>query len=171
MAHLIGHGGIVIAIASGLLPFIPSGARHSKTISVHVEDLGRFALHIAGRKEYFGEDFNVVDNSDISYYEFIHHIAGLLDKKILDIPYFPMGLMKALTYSVAKVVDTLNLKKRYPQLNVVETQSAKYIGSSYRVDNYKSRDIGFAYTYPDVKVGIKDTISWFKITSVLDIFW
>jgi nucleoside-diphosphate-sugar epimerase len=157
-----GHGGIVIAIATGLLPFIPSASKRSKTISVHVEDLGRFALHVAGKKEYFGQDFNVVDSSDISYYEFIHYIAGLLDKKIMDVPYLPMGLMKALTYSVAKVVNVLNLKKRFPQLNVVETQSAKYIGSSYRVDNSKSRSIGFSYNYPDVKNGIKDTIDWFK---------
>ena len=157
-----GHGGIVVAIATGLLPFIPSACKDSKTISVHVEDLGRFARFVAGKKECFGQDFNVVDSSDISYYEFIHHIAGLLDKKIMDVPYLPMGLMKALTYSVAKVINVLNLKKRYPQLNVVETQSAKYIGSSYRVDNSKSRSIGFSYNYPDVKDGIKDTVSWFK---------
>lgn len=157
-----GHGGIIVAVATGLLPFIPKACKQSKTISVHVEDLGRFALHVAGKKEYIGEDFNVVDSSDISYYKFIHHIAGLLDKKIIDVPYIPMGVMKALTYSVAKVINALNLKKRYPQLNVVETQSAKYIGSSYRVDNSKSLSIGFSYNYPDVKDGIKDTLDWFK---------
>jgi len=157
-----GHGGIIVAVATGLLPFIPVASKHSKTISVHVEDLAHFALYVSGKKECVGEDYNCVDSTDISYYDFIHFIARVLGKEIIDVSHFPMGLMRAITFSVATFINVLNLKKYYPQLSIVETQSAKYIGSSYRVSNEKSKSIGFEYKYEDVKVGIKDTVSWFK---------
>lgn len=157
-----GHGGIIVAISTGLLPFIPVAAKGSKTISVHVEDLARFALYVSHKKECIGEDYNCVDSTDITYYNFIHFIARLLGKEMIDVAHFPMGLMRVLTYSVAKVINAFNLKKYYPQLKIVETQSAKYIGSSYQVSNNKSKSIGFEYKYADVKIGIKDTVSWFK---------
>ena len=39
-----GHGGIILAIAAGFVPAIPSDAKHYISASVHVEDVARFRL-------------------------------------------------------------------------------------------------------------------------------
>ena len=72
-----GHGGIILTIALGLLPAIPADAKNYITTSVHVADIAGFAVWAADREETIGEDYNIVDNSIISYHEFLHYIALL----------------------------------------------------------------------------------------------
>ncbi len=157
-----GHGGIILSINRGVLPAIPARAKHSITCSVHVDDIARFVMHISGKNEYIGEDFNIVDSSVISYHEFLHYIALLTGKNLKDIPFLPMTVMRLFTLSLAKILINLNLSKYFDKLNMVEPQSAKYIGSSYWISNRKTLKTGFKYKYDDVKEGLKDTIKWFR---------
>ena len=157
-----GHGGIILSINRGVLPAIPSSAKNSITCSVNVEDIARFALYVSGKDEYIGEDFNVVDSSVISYHEFLHYIALLTGKTIVDIPFLPMSIMRLFTLTLAKILINLNLSRYIDKLHMVEPQSAKYIGSSYWISNKKTLDTGFVYKYDDVKDGLKDTLKWFR---------
>ena len=156
------HGGVIIAIAKGYLPIIPADAKNSITLSVHVRDLARFAVFIAQDEKYIGEDFNVVDNSIISYYDFLHYIALLTGKKIIDIPLVSLGLVREIFIFVAESWSWLEKNFHIPRLRILEVQSAPYIGSSYWVSNRKSQATGFVYSYPGVKEGLKDTVTWFK---------
>jgi dihydroflavonol-4-reductase len=155
-----GHGGIILFIARGLLPFIPASSRRCITTSVHVEDVARFACFIADRKDAIGEDYNVVDNSVISYNEFLQSIALLLGRRIHEIPLVPMPFVRLIGRSVAHLLAWLALIPGFPKSRIAEVQSAAYLGSSYWISNRKSLQTGFVYKYPDVREGLKDTVQW-----------
>ena len=65
-----GHGGVILCVAGGLLPVLPRNTRNFINASVHVEDVARFAAHIVRVHDSLGEDYNVVDNGVLSFYEF-----------------------------------------------------------------------------------------------------
>ncbi|MCH2021347.1 MAG: NAD(P)-dependent oxidoreductase [Saprospiraceae bacterium] len=157
-----GHGGIILSIYRGILPAIPLSSKNSITCSVHVEDIARFAMHISGKQEYIGEDFNVVDSSIISYHEFLHYIALLTGKNLIDIPFLPMSVMRFFTLTLSKILINFKLDNYFDKLNMVEPQSAKYIGSSYWISNKKSKTTGFTYKYDDVKEGLRETVKWLR---------
>ena len=157
-----GHGGIILAIALGLLPAIPADSKNFITTSVHVEDIARFALFAADRDELIGEDFNVVDNSIISYHEFLHDIGLLTGRKIRDIPLVSIRALYPIMARAAAAWTWLQRRFGIPRVRVFEIQSAEYISSSYWLSNRKTLSVGFKYNYPDVKEGLKDTIDWFR---------
>lgn len=157
-----GHGGIILVIANGLLPGIPSDLKNYITSSVHVEDMARFAIFAGDHPQYIGEDFNVVDNSIISQYEFLHYIALLTGRKMRNIPLIPVSALNLLGIQASALWTLLQQRFGIPRVRVFEIQSAKYISSSYWLSNRKSLETGFTYRYPDVREGLKDTVAWFR---------
>ena len=157
-----GHGGIVLAIAAGLLPAIPTDARNYITASVHVEDIARFACYAAERDDILGEDYNVVDNSIISYHDFLHYIALLTGRPLRDLPLVKLRAVLPLFVRAARAWTWLERRFGVPRVRVFEVQSATYMSSSYWLSNRKSLATGFEYRYPDVREGLKDTVAWFR---------
>ena len=157
-----GHGGIALAIAHGLLPVIPADSKNYITASVHVRDIARFAVHVADRDDLIGEDYNIVDNSIISYREFLHYIALLCGRRIRDIPLVRMRHLRHLVLGAAHAANYLENRWGIPRPQMLEVQSATYMSSSYWLSNRKSMDTGFEYMYPDVREGLKDTVTWMR---------
>jgi len=157
-----GHGGIILAIAKGYLPAIPRDARNYITTSVHVEDLARFACGIAERPDAVGEDYNVVDNSIISYHEFLHYIALLTGRRMVDLPVITQPMLRPLAQGLARAWTAAERRLGIPRVRVLEVQSATYMASSYWLSNRKSLATGFEYVYPDVREGLKDTVAWMR---------
>ncbi len=157
-----GHGGIILAIAQGLVPVVPRDAKNYITSSVHVEDMARFACHVAGRKESAGEDYNVVDNSIISYFEFLKYIGLLTGRKLPEVWGINLKLAMPVLEAAAKSWTFLERRFGVPRPRILEVQSASYMSSSYWLDNRKSLATGFEYKYSDVREGLKDTIAWFR---------
>ena len=157
-----GHGGIALAIAHGLLPVIPADSKNYITASVHVRDIARFAVHVADRDDLIGEDYNIVDNSIISYREFLHYIALLCGRRIRDIPLVRMRHLRHLVLGAAHAANYLERRWGMPRPQMLEVQSATYMASSYWLSNRKSMDTGFEYMYPDVREGLKDTVTWMR---------
>ena len=155
-----GHGGIILAVARGLTPVIPSDARNFITASVHVSDLAEFACWIAEQPNAIGEDFNVADNSVISYAEFMHYIALLVGRRMWDMPLVFMPAARWFGIRAATLWTALERRYGVPRLRVFEVQSATYMASSYWISNRKTQRAGFAYRYPDVREGLKDTVAW-----------
>ena len=156
------HGGIILAIAQGFLPAIPADARNYITTSVHVEDVARFACFAADRENAIGEDYNVVDNSIISFHEFLRYIALLTGRNLRDIPLLPMAVLRPAMTAGALTWTWLGRRFGVPRVRVFEVQSATYVHSSYWISNRKSLATGFEYKYPDVKEGLKETVAWFR---------
>ena len=157
-----GHGGIILAIAMGLVPAIPRDAENYITTSVHVEDVAGFSIFAADRPELIGEDFNIVDNSIISYYEFLQYIALLTGRNMRDIPLLPVTVLNPIMAKAAQAWTWLQRQFGIPRVRVFEVQSAEYISSSYWLSNRKTLEAGYDYKYPDVKEGLKDTVAWFR---------
>jgi dihydroflavonol-4-reductase len=157
-----GHGGISLVIAHGLLPAIPRDARNYITASVHVEDVARFAAFIADEPDGIGEDYNVVDNSIISFAEFLQFIALLNGRRIREIPGIRLAMLQPLFVSAAKAWTWLERRLGIPRVRVFEIQSTTYVSSSYWLSNRKTLAAGFEYRYPDVREGLKDTMTWFR---------
>jgi dihydroflavonol-4-reductase len=161
-----GHGGIMLAIAHGIVPAIPTDAKNYITTSVHVEDVARFACFIAER-DAIGEDYNIVDNSIISYYEFVHYIALLCGRRLRDLPFINLRRARRVMIPAAQVMTWLERRFGIRRLRVFEPQSAEYVSSSYWLSNRKSLATGFTYRYGDVREGLKDTIAWMRETGWL----
>jgi len=157
-----GHGGIILSIALGFVPAIPADAKNYITTSVHVEDVAGFACWAADREECLGEDYNIVDNSIISYHEFLHYIALLCGRNLYDIPLLQLDELVPLLVGAAKLWRWLEKTYGIPRVRVFEIQSANYMSSSYWISNRKSLEAGYQYEYPDVKEGLRETITWFR---------
>ncbi len=158
-----GHGGIVLAIHKGYLPVIPRDARNFITTSVNVLDVARFAHFISKRDDAVGEDFNVVDDSVISYSEFLKYIALLVGRRMREVPFVRLSKpFMACALAAAKVWRGLERRWGVPRVRVFEVGSAVYLGSSYWISNTKTKDWGFTYRYPDVREGLRDTVQWFR---------
>lgn len=157
-----GHGGIILCIAHSLVPAIPADSKNYITTSVHTEDIARFAIFASDRPELIGEDYNVVDNSIISYHEFLHYIALLTGRKLPDIPFVSLKRLYPVMAGASKLWTMLQQRYGIPRVRVFEVQSAEYVSSSYWLSNRKSRDAGFEYKYADVKDGLRETVEWFR---------
>ena len=157
-----GHGGIILVIANGLVPGIPADSKNYITTSVHVDDIARFAIFASENKDLIGEDYNIVDNSIISYSEFLHYIALLTGRKMHEIPFVTLSSLYPIMYRAAALWTMLQKRYGIPRVRVFEVQSAEYISSSYWLSNRKSLETGFEYLYPDVGEGLKDTVAWFR---------
>ncbi|MDP6946867.1 MAG: hypothetical protein QF464_22145, partial [Myxococcota bacterium] len=157
-----GHGGIILAVSLGFVPAIPSDAANYITTSIHAVDIARFALHIADLEEGLGEDYNVVDNSIISYLEFIKYISLLTGRNLKELSYLKLKRVQPVMEAAARAWAWLEKKASLPRIRVLEVQSTSYISSSYWLSNRKSLETGYTYTYPDVREGLKDTVAWFR---------
>ncbi len=157
-----GHGGIILTIANGWLPAIPKDAKNYISTSVHVDDLARFAVFIADREDALGEDYNVVDNSVVSYWDFLQYIALLCGRSMGGIPFLKQQGLRPLMIAGATTWSWLHKRLGVPRVRVFEIQSATYVSSSYWLSNRKAQATGFAFDYPDVEDGLKDTVAWFR---------
>lgn len=163
-----GHGGIVLTINKGLLPAIPKDAKNYITSSAHVDDIAGFPVFIADNDATIGEDYNVVDDSVISYYDFINYIALLLGRRMGTLPVISMQTLRPVMIFAANTWQTLEEKFKIPRIRVFEAASATYMSSSYWISNKKTKDAGYRYRYPDVREGLRDLIDWFRCVGWLD---
>ncbi len=157
-----GHGGIILAIAQGLVPAIPADSRRYITTSVHVADIAGFAIFAADHEEFIGEDFNVVDNSIVSYHEFLNYIGLLTGRTIRDLPLITTKSLAPVMSGAAHAWTYLQRRFGVPRVRVFEIQSAEYVSSSYWLSNRKTLEVGYEYQYPDVREGLKDTVAWLR---------
>ena len=127
-----------------------------------------FAVYIADKNFAIGEDYNVVDDSVISYYDFVKYLALLLGRKIRDVPFLRQWMLKIIAQFAAKVWLFLETRLKVPRVRILEVGSATYMSSSYWISNKKSKDVGYVYRYPDIREGMLDTIDWFRWVGWLD---
>jgi len=163
-----GHGGILITINRGFLPAIPKDARNYITTSVHIEDMVGFATYIADKDFALGEDYNIVDDSIISYDEFIRYLALLVGRRMGTIPIIRQTWLRPGMILAARTWLYLEQRFGVRRIRVFEIGSATYMASSYWISNKKTKEAGYKYRYPDVKEGMRDTVDWFRRVGWLD---
>ncbi len=157
-----GQCGLILLIAHGRVPFIVKDGKNYLNASVQVEDLARFAVYISDRPESTGEDYNVTDGSILSQHEFMHLLALVTGRRLLDLPLIPCGFLRIVFLLFVKGWMALERQFGIRRLRMFEPQSAEYLGSSYWFSNRKSLETGFQYRYADVRKGIMETTIWLR---------
>jgi nucleoside-diphosphate-sugar epimerase len=127
-----------------------------------------FAAYIADKDFALGQDYNVVDDSIISYDEFVRYLALLVGRRMGTLPFIRQTWLRPGMIFAAGLWYWLSEKLGVRRIRVFEVGSATYMSSSYWITNHKTKEAGFVYRYPDVKEGMRDTVNWFRKVGWLD---
>ena len=153
-----GIGTILRMVALGQLPII-SENMNTLVPLVHVADVVGAALHLVARPTATCQIYNVVDDSTYRQYELFAYIAPLLDAKIFytRLPLLPKWLLKSLAaWSEWKA---RNITHKEPK---VERATIDLMYHDYWYSNAKLKATGYNFIYPDARIGLKDTVDWYK---------
>jgi nucleoside-diphosphate-sugar epimerase len=146
---------------------------------VHVEDVGRAALHVAVSDRSVGKAFNVADPNPIDGPTFIRALAepvGLRVKEVVPFikpmmsaagaiaPFIPLGLLKPVNKYIgkqwAKIVEQRGLTN---ELNIrLDRDWIGYTTSDNYYDVTRLKELGFEWKWPNAVEGLKATIEWYR---------
>lgn len=154
-----GGGQMLMGPASMGMPMIP-GNLTGRIPFVHVLDVCRAALFVAEEDRANGEVFNTNDDSTMSMVEYMRYVAALEGRAAFVLPgLIPVATMRSVAVGLGRALDAaLRLVgKRSP----LEPDSADYLGRDVLYSNDKLKSLGFSFTYPDARDGIRDTLRWY----------
>lgn len=159
-----GAAQVWFAIAKGYLQLFPALCDYRMPL-VHLEDVTRAALHLAGHGEP-GEPYNVVDDQNYYMRDVLDYVAALTDSHIYGLP------LGNRTY---RAVNSLRrfiplIEQRYRAAGEqppVERDALFYLKGNYHIDNSKLRATGFEFEYPHYRRGLAETIEWYESEGVL----
>ncbi len=149
---------MVKTLAALPIPVVSTSA-DNRLPFVHVVDAVAAALWLARGAGVVGEAYNVVDNTAITVKEFTSFVCNFLGREVMQLN-IPMLLIRP----VAKQLGELALWKskltgRRPGL---EIDTLNYLTQDHFYSNIKLRQTGFKFGYPDVHVGLVETLDWYK---------
>ncbi|MFH1537585.1 MAG: NAD-dependent epimerase/dehydratase family protein, partial [bacterium] len=156
----------ILEYLSGV-PIIPVPVNFYYRIApVHARDVGGAALHLSRRKEAVGEEYHVVDSSGISMTNLFYMIAAVMEKPT--IPVFVPPKLAAFGGTIAATImeAVARLTGKPP---ILEKAPMKYFPIDLDVSNEKLLATGYKFEYPDVRIGLIETIDWMKEEGRLDV--
>jgi nucleoside-diphosphate-sugar epimerase len=144
----------IFMMVKGMLRAIPGSG---KTIGsfVHVRDVVGAALFLAERKEAIGEVYNIADDSHYTNEELLLYVAELLGVKM-----YKFHIPAPLVELVAGWYEWR--AKMRGEKPLIVRDAVKYLFHNYWLDNSKIKKLGYKLLYPDTKVGLMETIKWYK---------
>lgn len=149
------------------LPIIPVPVNFRyKFGPVHARDVGGAALHLSGVPGAAGEEYNVVDCSGISMTGLFYTIAALMEKPTLPV-YVPPRLAAAGGRAAAALLEELSKLTKKPP--IIEKAPMKYFPIDLDISNEKLLATGYKFEYPDVRVGLIETIDFMREEGGMDI--
>jgi len=149
----------LILIGKRKIAFIP-GKGDSIGAFCHVLDVCRAAEFLSKIPQAEGQIYNLVDDSRYTLKELIYFTAQLLPKvKIYgQVPFSLIAFLAGLVEWVAKKTG------RKPQF---EKDLVEYLNYSFLLSNQKIKKLGFKFLYPDLKLGMKETIEWYRKEGII----
>jgi nucleoside-diphosphate-sugar epimerase len=144
----------IFMLAKGQLPAIPGSGKNIGTY-VHVADVVNSALFLVNKPFAIGEVYNIADDTHYSSEELLLHVADLLGIKI-----FPFHIPASIIKMLVKWSEwSVKGSAKKPKL---ERDAIAYLFNSYWLDNSKLKSTGYELIYPDIKVGLKEVIEWYR---------
>lgn len=139
--------GIALSITTLLKSKVGSviGSGQNKGSLVHVEDVVRAAEFLVNNENAVGEIYHVTDDALYNNAEIAKHLS-----KCCGAVFLPFKIPKWLALMLAK------LAKIDPELIHLTTINAW-------ISNEKIKKLGFRFKYPDTKIGLAETVKWYKI--------
>jgi nucleoside-diphosphate-sugar epimerase len=128
---------------------------------IHVVDVARSAIHLAGCKEAANEVYNTNDDTVMTPVEFFQAMARLTGKPFIKLPPVPLkGLIKLagpiLDFQFWFMRDVLGVQP------AVEPDMVRMSTESFVYPNDKLKATGFEFTYPDARMAFKETLDWYR---------
>ncbi len=149
---------IIRMIAKGQLPVISENLNKLVPL-VHVADVVGAAVHLTDYPGATGEAYNVVDDSTYRKYDLFSSLAPLLDTKVYH--------TQILTPRIAlrTLARWSEWKARHITHNEpkVELATIDMMYNGYWYSNSKLKATGYRLLYPDPRIGLKDTIDWYRL--------
>ncbi len=156
--NLYGVFSMVKMLASMPLPVVFE-ASSNRIPFVHVADVVNAALWLCRGHGTVGEAYNVVDNTSITSKEFATFVCNFLGKEVTSVN-LPMFLVQQAAKKVGEfALLESKLTGRRPR---VEIDTLEYFTFDHFYSNVKLRQTGFKFSYPDVRVGLLETLDWYK---------
>ncbi len=155
-----GMAKIILPLAKMKRLSVPRNFR-SRVPLVHVRDVCSAALFLSGKKEADGEAYNLNDDTEMTVVEFIQYMGELLHKPVVLLPPVPIRAMRMLMTGMARLDGLLSrhVLHRPPTL---EVDTARYLGVDITYSNQKLKDLGYRFVYPDARIGLRDTVDWYR---------
>ncbi len=155
-----GMGTTILPLAGMKRLFIP-GNFTSRVPLVHVRDVCAAALFLAENKACDGEAYNLNDDTQMTVVDYMKHMGQVLGKPVTVLPPVPIRLMKAvLTRLAALEAFVARLAPDRPRS--LEEDTINYMGVDIAYSNEKLKDAGYAFHYPDARIGLRQTVEWYK---------
>lgn len=133
---------------------------------VHARDVAGAGIFVSDKKAAEGQEFALVDCSDISIAGFIKEIARALNKPIIPIVLPPL-LARHAGLAAADISEWLakNVTKTRP---LIERGPIQFFPVDLHISNRKIREIGYKFEYPTPERGIRETLDWMREQGMLD---
>lgn len=134
--------------------------------TVHARDMGGAAIFVADKKEADGEEYGVVDNSDITIPGFIKLIAEALGKPAVPI-FAPPKISRELGLFAAGVSEWIakNITKSHP---LIEKGPLEIFPVDVYISNRKLLDLGYKLEYPTPERGVEEVVEWMRQEGMLE---
>jgi nucleoside-diphosphate-sugar epimerase len=153
-----GIGTIIRMLAKGQLPVITENLNTLVPL-VHVADVVGAAAHLTDYAQATGEAYNVADDSTYRKYDLFSYIAPLVDTKIYH-SRFPLPRSVLKTVARWSEWKARHITHGEPK---VERATIDLVYNAYWFSNAKLKATGYRLLYPDARIGLKDTIDWYKL--------
>ncbi|MEW6443608.1 MAG: NAD-dependent epimerase/dehydratase family protein [bacterium] len=128
---------------------------------VHVRDVCAAAHFLCSRGEALGEAFNLNDDTQVNMVEFVRYMGDLTGKPVRLLPPFPVSLLKGILLGAAAVEKTVSRRFTHHPPNL-EKDTIRFLGKDISYSNRKLKDLGYVFLYPDARVGIRETVEWYR---------
>lgn len=154
-----GLGQLIMMVAEGQIQ-CSSIFGKSRFPAVHVKDVCEAAYFISQKESALGEAYILVDDQTLTVEEVPYVIGKETHTKIFQI-YVPMGVIQMVSLLGARWSETLAKIMGWKEPKI-EKDPLLYIAHNYYFHNKKIKELGYKFLYPDTKVGLIETISWYK---------
>ncbi|MEW5944632.1 MAG: NAD-dependent epimerase/dehydratase family protein [bacterium] len=160
-----GFAQVIETIAGAPVVPVPVNFRYHMS-PVHARDVGRAALYLSARAEADGEEYHVVDCSGITMTGLFYFLAALLEKPTIPV-YVPPRLASFGGRVMAEIAGIVSKVTGRPP--IIEKAPVRYFPLDLDVSNEKLLAAGYRFEYPDVRVGLIETIGWMRERGELEV--
>ena len=123
---------------------------------LHVEDMCRAAIHAWETDAMVGEAYNVSDDTRITTAEFFQFLCREIVNEEKEFLHVPLKLLLPVAGASQFIAKRLGRK---PPL---EKATLNYLSFDRIWDNSKLKATGFAFRYPTMEEGMKETLAWYR---------
>lgn len=134
--------------------------------TVHARDMGGAAIFVADKEAAAGEEYCVVDSSEITISGFMKMIAEAMGKPAVPI-FVPPKISRELGLFAAGISEWIaeNITKSHP---LIEKGPLEIFPVDVFISNSKLLDLGYELEYPSPARGVEEVVEWMREQGLME---